>query len=410
MESHTSTTVEAPVAEESNVESLPQESTQDSFLDALDAALDNINNPEVIESIEQKEQEAIEQVEETSDAGDTLEESSSEESSSEDNTEVAAEEKQKLNSEDPIEELNEDIGDDWTPKAANRFKKLKEELRSNKSELDILRQTVKEQESRMSELSAIAESKDVEYLQEQLKQYEIEKSFNDLENTPQYKEAVSDPLNKLMDKAEVIAEKYEADYDTLVDILAMEDSDKQDQALSELLPEATSRDKASLYRIIEDIDPIIERRNSLYENADEALKEAQYIQEQQKQADLAEKAQVRSVITRNVVQRVNEKLPFLAGVEGLDMSLIEEKASSLDPSVVHPVDFAYNSVASQLLPTIVREYLSSRAEAEVLMNKLSEYEDAEPTVSGAPKTDSSSRTSNPDISFQEAINAALSGV
>ena len=45
MESHTDTaTVEAPVAESTEaVESLPQETTQDSFLDALDTALSNIS-------------------------------------------------------------------------------------------------------------------------------------------------------------------------------------------------------------------------------------------------------------------------------------------------------------------------------------------------------------------------------
>ena len=91
----------------------------------------------------------------------------------------------------------------------------------------------------MSELTAIAENKDVEALQEQLRQYEIEKSFSDLENTYQYKEVVTEPLNRLMDRAEVIAEKYEVDYDALVDIISMDDSTKQDQALSELLPEAT---------------------------------------------------------------------------------------------------------------------------------------------------------------------------
>lgn len=90
------------------------------------------------------------------------------------------------------------------------------------------------------------------------------------------------------------------------------------------------------------------------------------------------------------------------------MSVIEAKASDLDPSVVHPVDFAYNSVASQILPTIVREYLSSRAEAEVLMNKLAEYEDAEPTVSGTPKSDTATKRPS-DLSFEEAISAALSG-
>tara|TARA_R100000654_G_scaffold8986_2_gene20835 strand:- start:10136 stop:11332 length:1197 start_codon:yes stop_codon:yes gene_type:complete len=397
MESHTDTaTVEAPVAESTEaVESLPQETTQDSFLDALDSALSNITESP-LENVEIEE---------------PKEEASPEPEATEEATEESADKKEsteKPNTDEPLEALSEDIGDEWTPKAANRFKQLKDELKTNRSELDTLRQTVKEQASKMEELNAMAESRDVDALKETLQQYEIEKSFSDLENTNQYQEAVSEPLNRLMDKASVIADKYDVDYDSLVDIIALDDSEEQDLKLGELLPDASDRDKSSIYRIIEDIDPIMDRRNQLFENADAALQEAQYLEEQKQQAELAEKVEIRKAITRNVVKRVGEKLPFLSGVEGLDMASIEAKASDLDPSVVHPVDFAYNSVASQILPTIVREYLSSRAEAEVLMNKLAEYEDAEPTISGSPKTDSpSSRPS--DLSFEEAISAALSG-
>jgi len=409
MESHTDTaTVEAPEVEvtevdsTASVESLPQETTQDSFLDALDAALTNMTDSPLEEVAteetkeEPKEEELKPEIEDTEDPPLA------------DKEEVEEEAKEKPNTDDPIEELSEDLGDDWTPKAANRFKQLKDELKSNKSELDTLRQTVKEQSYKMKELSAIAENKDVDSLKETLRQYEIEKSFSDLENTAQYQEAVSEPLNRLMDKASVIAEKYDADYDRLVDIIALDDAEQQDEKLVELLPEATDRDKSTIYRIIEDIDPIIERRNELFDNADEALKEARYLEEQKQQAEVAEKAEIRKSITRNVVKRVGEKLPFLSGVEGLDMSSIEAKASDLDPSVVHPVDFAYNSVAAQILPTIVREYLSSRAEADLLMSKLAEYEDAEPTVSGSPKSDTASQRPS-DLSFEEAISAALSG-
>ena len=402
MDAHTDTaTLEAPAAEAEAtdpVSELPQETSQDSFIDALDQALSNITESpldavQVEEPVEAKAEEPAE---------------AKAEEPTEEKAEETAEAKEKLNADDPIEDLSEDIGDDWTPKAASRFKKLKDEIKDNKSELDTLRQTVKEQESKMEELNAIAANRDVDALKNQLSEYEIQKSFNDLENTPQYREAVSDPLSRLMDKASVIAEKYDIKYDSLVDAIALEDTEKQDTALADLLPDASDRDKSSIYRIIEDITPIMERRNTLYENADAALKEAQYMDEQKQQAELAERAELRQSITRNVVKRVGEKLPFLAGVEGLDMSSVQEKAADLDPSAVHPVDFAYNSVAAQLLPTLVREYLSSRAEADVLMSKLSEYEGAEPTVAGAPTSDSASGSPS-DLSFAEAINAALGG-
>jgi hypothetical protein len=405
MDAHTDTATleapaaEAPAAEAPAVENLPQESTQDSFLDALDSALSNITES----PLDNVEVPAEEVKEETKSEPETTEEPPLA-----DKEESTEETKEKVNADDPIEDLSEDVGDEWTPKAANRFKQLKDELKTNRSELDTLRQTVKEQQSKMQELSAIADNKDVESLQETLQQYEVEKSFSDLENTTQYQEAVTTPLNRLMDKASVIADKYDVDYDSLVDAIALDDTESQDQKLAELLPDATDRDKSAIYRIIEDIDPIMDRRNALYENADAALKEARYIDEQKQQAEVAERAEIRKTITRNVVQRVGEKLPFLNGVEGLDMSSIEAKAADLDPSVVHPVDFAYNSVASQILPTIVREYLSSRAEAEVLMSKLAEYEGAEPTMSGSPTSDSASARPS-DMSFEDAISAALSG-
>ena len=406
MESHTDTaTVEAPEVESTEaVESLPQESTQDSFLDALDSALSYITDSNLGDAEAEEPKEEGEALQPETEDSDDPPLADKEETQEEDKEEV----KEKPNVEEPLEDLSEDIGDDWTPKAASRFKQLKDELKTNRSELDTLRQTVKEQASKMEELNAIAENRDVDALKETLQKYEVEKSFSDLENTTQYQEAVSEPLNRLMDKASIIAEKYDVDYDALVDVIALDEAEEQDEKLAQLLPAASDRDKSAIYRIIDDIDPIMERRNELFENADEALKEAQYLEEQRQQSELVERAEIRKSITRNVVKRVGEKLPFLSGVDGLDMSVIEAKASDLDPSVVHPVDFAYNSVASQILPTIVREYLSSRAEAEVLMNKLAEYEDAEPTVSGTPKSDTATKRPS-DLSFEEAISAALSG-
>ena len=76
--------------------------------------------------------------------------------------------------------------------------------------------------------------------------------------------------------------------------------------------------------------------------------------------------------------------------------------------MVHPVDFAYGAVAAELLPKVVRQYFSSQKEVEALMDKLSEYEEAEPTMSGAPATDGGNVSkANADMSFEDAIAAAL---
>ena len=88
------------------------------------------------------------------------------------------------------------------------------------------------------------------------------------------------------------------------------------------------------------------------------------------------------------------------------MDGIRDSVSEINPSTLHPVDFAYNAVAARLLPTIVREYLSARKEAESLTDQLAGYEDAEPTMSGTPTADGRTRASS-DVSFADAISAAL---
>ena len=311
---------------------------------------------------------------------------------------------------DPIESLTDNIGDEWTPKAANRFKELKTELKTNRSELDMLRQQSAEYQSKIQELTGLVENKDVEQLQERLAQYEQQQALTNLEQTPAYQQAVSQPLEALVEQADQIADKYEVDSDALIDVLSLDDPQEQEEQLSELMPNASDRDKAKIYRIMEDIDPILQRREHLYSNADAALAEAKQLEEQQQAASAAENAQLRQNITRNVVERVQQKLPFLSGIDGLDMSAIQQKASETDPSVLHPVDHAYNAVSAQVFPTVVRQYLEMRKEVESLTDRLAEYTDAEPAMSGQTKAPMTRAGVSDNASFEERVNAALGAV
>lgn len=375
-----------PVSETPAVEQIPDAFEANSFEAALNAAFSNLDTsskePEPVkeESVEpEPEQESVASA-----------------------AEVESEQ-------DPLEQLTEEV--DWTPKAANRFKQLKEELKGSRSELDQLRQLSKEQESKLQELVAIAENKDIEQLQYRIAEYEQEKMFTNLEQTTAYQEAVSKPLATLMEQADQIADKYDIDSNSLIDVLALDDADAQDEKLSELLPNASDRDKARIYRIIEEINPILERRKTLFDNVEEAAKEAALLEETRQKHDLVERARLRDNVTRNVMERITEKLPFVKTLEGLDLNAIQNKASSVDPTVIHPVDFAYNAVSAQLLPTIVREYVGLRKEIESLTDKLAEYETAEPKLSGgSPNAPKRSGSSGSEGGFVDAINRAFGGL
>ena len=379
--------VESALEPTESLESLPDAAEPTSFEASLEAAfanLDTVDTPDE-EPYEEPDEDSYEEPDEEPD--------------------------EEVQDTDPIESLTEDLGDEWTPKAANRFKELKTELKTNRSELEQLRQQSKEYESKIQELTGLVENKDVEQLQSKLAEYEQQQALSNLEQTQAYRQAVTEPLAVLVEQADQIADKYEIDPDALVDIISLDDPQEQEEQLAELLPNASDRDKARIFRIMEEIDPIIQRRASLYENADAALAEAKHLEEQQKAAQAAEQARLRQNVTRNVVERVQEKLPFLKGIEGLDMQTIQQKAAATDPTVIHPVDHAYNAVSALVFPTVVRQYLETRKEVEALTDRLAEYEDAEPAMSGQTRASSVTGSGlSDDMTFEQRVNAALGAV
>ena len=377
---------EAPVEASPAVEQLPDASesgAEESFMDALDTAFEQLDvsatpSTETVEATDAPETAAV----------------------------TEAEPQQSF---DPTDDLSDSLDDGWTPKAANRFKQLKAELKESTTEIDRYKQLYEENQQKLKELAGMTDSNDVEALQEKIRAYEQAETFNNLEETEAYQNAITRPLNALLDQANQIADKYDLDRDEVTDLLSLTDQEEQDAKMLELMETASDRDKATIYQIINSIDPILEHRQTLYDNAEVAMQEAQYLQEQRDNQQAAENLALRQNVARNVVERVQQKLPFLSGIEGLDMDAIQAKAAETDPTVIHPVDYAYNSVSAQLLPSVVREYMSMRAEVESLTDRLAEYEGAEPTMSGSSPTMKTSPAGE-DATFEDTVNAAFAAM
>jgi len=379
---------------------------ENSFSQAFEEALDRLDNP--VEEAQPEPQ--VPQPEPEVPEAET--EAETEEASSEPlaEGEEVQESEESENDFDPTNDLETQDTADWTPKAARRFKQLKEERKGLRSEVDELRQRTTEYESKIQELSGAVDNDDIETMREQLAEYEQQKMFTDLENTTSYQETVTAPLLELLNKAEQVADHYDIDSDALIDVISMDEGEDQDEALSEILEDVTDRDKAKIYRVLEDINPILDHRSNMINNLEEAYYEAQNLEEQRQNQQAAQKAQERRVVTQNVVGRVREKVPFLTGFEGLDFDAITEKAAGTDPAVIHPVDAAYNAVAAQMLPSLVKEYSALQAELETLTDRLAEYEDAEPGTSGSvPDSGRVANSAGSNVSFEDAISQRLSG-
>ena len=310
---------------------------------------------------------------------------------------------------DLLESLDADVGEDWTPKASSAFQRLKAELKEKNAERETLIQEAREAQAKVAELEGVVGSETVETLQQRVQEYENAQMISNLEQTQAYSEAVIAPLEQIFTQVEKLAESHGVDYGELVDAMTIEDQGQQEERVAELLATASDRDRAVFYRLAAEVEPVLQRRDNLRNNAAEAFREAELVAEERNKIALADRAAERVNVTKNVAQRITDKVPFISGFEGLDMDNIAKEAASVDPSVVHSVDFAYQAVAARLMPSLVKEYASSQKLIDELTKQLASYEDAEPKLSGGSNPSSLAGSASRDTNFASSIEAALAG-
>ena len=374
------------------------ESADFSFEAALEASINAVDEPAEETPVQESVQEEAPTEEATPEAEETKEESAEE--TTEESTEDTS---------DLLDSLDADVGDDWTPKASSAFQRIKTELKTERAERETILQRAKEAEAKVAELEGVVGNETVETLQQRVQEYENQQMLTSLESTSAYNEAVMQPLEQIFTGVEQLAETHGIEYESLVDAMTIEDAAQQEEVVAELMATASDRDKAVFYRLAAEVEPILQRRDNLRANASEALKEAELVAEERQKMELADKAAQRVEVTKNVTQRIKDKVPFLSGFEGLDLDGIQKEASDVDPTVVHSVDFAYQAVAARLLPSMVKEYASSQKLIEELTSKLASYEDAEPKLSGGTNSAPLAGSASSGGDFASSIESILGG-
>lgn len=296
---------------------------------------------------------------------------------------------------------------DWTPEAARRFKELKAELKTYRSRAEELEQAVSQKESRLQELQALADNPEYQQLQERIAEYEQQMLVSKLESSHAYKTLVEQPLANLVEEADSIAEKYSLDAGTLLEVIASDDEAAQEEQLSELLANASDRDKFRVYKIIEEVRPILEQRKVLQEHAEAALREAEELDNQRQQQSLIERVQQRQEAANAVADKLKNKLTFLSGMEGVDLTVLAKEAAELDPSTLDPVTGTYQAIAAKLLPKMASQYLSLQREIDALTERLAEYDRATPKAGGGSLATAGAPVAADGKSFLDAVTAAF---
>jgi hypothetical protein len=291
------------------------------------------------------------------------------------------------------EEEDED-SKNMSASAGAKFKELKSELKTYKARVSELEKAVEEAKS------STQNSEEFDRLRSQLAEYEQEIAVTRVEATPDFKRAVLEPTQAILDTAAALAGRYKIDTRKLVNALHDESLNEGSDALTELAADFSERDRVRLYRMADDLHDVSRRREYLRQNA------AQAYAEQQQRAK-TEEARIEQAYKADI-KKASEQVwegAFLQNstLSKLDKTILDDirsvgsEADLLDSSAE---DRAYAVYAGVALPHMVKQFEAANSKVVELEKALAKYKKATPRASG------NADTSVPDTGtggFLEAI-------
>lgn len=266
-----------------------------------------------------------------------------------------------------------------TKAAGERFKELRSEIKTFKTQLATEAQARAQAEARVKELEAL--NGQSEEITKKLADYELELSISRLEATEPYKAAVTAPLAEIASIADAVATKYDIDAGKLLDAIAITDQAEQDEAFEDLLSGVGERDKLKIYAQAERLPQIMAERARLHDNRESAIAELDARKSAAEQAAAADNAKARKAAVELVQSRVVAKLPFLK-TDSFDVASAVAKVVDADFDAADVTTKAYNAVSGHLVPQLAKAYLSVMKELETVTDELGKYKKASPSPKG----------------------------
>lgn len=393
MPNDTATATEAAPAQTTNEMPSPMQETPSSTVDNLPQSEGDFATwlSDRLEKFEKGEEKAPwEQPQEESEPTAEEEEKPAEEQQD------AAEEEQDANKKEE-EETSDDEEEtkNMSESAGAKFKELKAELKTYKTKVAELEKAV--EEAKTSPQS----SEEVEKLRSQLAEYEQEIAVSRVEATPEFKRAVLEPTQAILDTAAAMAERYKINTGKLVNALREESQVEGSDALTELAADFSERDRVRLYRMADDLADVARRRDYLRENASKAMAEMEDRQAAYEKEEAAKaKAEMSAAVDRTWEELFSKK-SFISNLDAKTLEEAKRFAKETDYYSTPPDERAYAVYSGLILPQVVSQLEASQTKVAELEKALSKYKKATPKVSG--NTDTAPVGTVDDGGFLDAI-------
>lgn len=332
-----------------------------------------------------------ETTEETTEKSDDVEESEETESEESEEEETESEESEE-------EDVSEDPPKGSSKKASEDWKKLRGSRDKYKDQATELENAVKEKEAKLAEFEAkVAEMEGKAALSEELQakldnydELERQVAMIRVEESPEYKKAVSEPLSTIEEQVVALGKENEASLDDIFDAVNEPDLAKQRIKLKEVTAGWDEIDKIELRNMAADARTLFSKQREMRENAASAAKQHEELTKAEAEKAAAAAKQEFLKASESVVSQIKEKMPFVPLREGETaekrIAALAEKMKTVDYDSQSVHGKAVAAAAALALPTAIQTITKLQSDIKALEKRLSSKNASKPTQS-APVDD-----------------------
>ena len=304
-------------------------------------------------------------------------------------------EEEKLPEEKPKEE---EPADPETPKnrkdwdtlraSRDRHKQTAEEVQSI---VQVKEQTITQLTQQLEELQTkVAQLPELQEKLKDLDSYEKELSVTRLEATREYKETILRPLQVIGEQAAILATANETEEDEVFTMLREPDPAIQRAKLKEITAGWDEMDRAELWNMTKDARVVLDKQDSMRENAAAAAKEQQTLAAQRETEEKAEARKQYNAEAKEIVKSLKEKTPFIALADGETVEdrflLLAARVAEVDLDTQSQKGKAFAAATAVLYPQMVKTIQKLQEENDTLKSRVKDKSSAKPNVSPSDQT------------------------
>jgi small-conductance mechanosensitive channel len=308
----------------------------------------------------------------------------------------------------------DDAPKSMSPKAAEKWAALKAKTRAAEERAAELERRISEAESKgqnssqsEQELASLREK--ITQYENRIKEQEQELAVSRVEATEEYRRTVVEPTRQLVAQLEALSKTYEVPVDEL--LRAVVSSEPGDKALESIAQSFGLRDQTRLFAIADHYQRIQEQRESIRQNAGEALKVVEENRKKQQEVALAEENKMWAQALDEGWEELKQSTPLFAELEKDPQKKVKadeirqfvQSGQIINMAPKEKARLLYQGAAAPLLEAIAREFYT---ENKQLKERIESLQAVSPSLSSG-STETSTDSGMEDLDFEKLIEQKL---